>query len=91
MNTKQTDNHQNDDLEQVGKADSQSETSFKEAYDILKQNANALQQQDEPDIDHLMDLVEQSIAAYKVCQTRIDAVQEALNQTLANAHLLDDD
>ncbi len=42
--------------------------TFKAAYDILKTNAAELQQQDEPDIDNLMTTVEESIAAYRVCE-----------------------
>lgn len=55
--------------------------SFQSAFQMLKENANNLQQQDEPDIDNLMTTVEESIAAYKVCQERIDAVQKALDET----------
>ena len=53
--------------------------TFKAAYQILKTNAEELQNSNEPDIDNLMDTVEQSIAAYKVCQARIEAVQQALD------------
>lgn len=53
--------------------------TFKEAYQILKINAEELQNSNEPDIDNLMNTVEQSIAAYKVCQARIEAVQQALD------------
>lgn len=53
--------------------------TFKAAYQILKTNAEELQSSNEPDIDNLMNTVEQSIAAYKVCQSRIEAVQQALD------------
>ena len=53
--------------------------TFKSAYQILKNNAEELQNSNEPDIDNLMNTVEQSIAAYKVCQARIEAVQQALD------------
>lgn len=53
---------------------------FKTAYDILQNNAQTLQNSQEPNIDELMAIVEQSISAYKVCQTRIEAVEQALNQ-----------
>ncbi len=59
--------------------------TFKAAYDILKANAAELQQQDEPDIDNLMTTVEESIAAYRVCETRINAVQQALDAVFAEA------
>lgn len=55
--------------------------SFKEGYEILKQNAELLDAQQEPDIDNLMKIVEESMAAYKACKTRVDAVQQALDDT----------
>ncbi len=58
--------------------------NFKSAYDMLKSNAAMLQQQDEPNIDNLMTTVEESIAAYKVCQERIDAVKKALDETFSD-------
>jgi exodeoxyribonuclease VII small subunit len=53
--------------------------SFKEGYEILKRNAELLDAQQEPDIDNLMKIVEESMAAYKACKTRVDAVQQALD------------
>ena len=55
--------------------------SFKQAFDILKANAQTLEDQVEPDIDNLMQLVEQSMQAYRICKARIDAVQAALEAT----------
>ncbi|KGT48111.1 exodeoxyribonuclease VII small subunit [Acinetobacter sp. HR7] len=55
--------------------------SFKEGYEILKRNAELLDAQQEPDIDNLMKIVEESMAAYKACKTRVDAVQQALDET----------
>ena len=43
---------------------------FKTAYELLKHNAQTLQQSQEPNIDELMAIVEESIQAYKVCQSR---------------------
>jgi len=57
------------------------ELSFKEGYDILKKNAELLESQEEPDIDNLMQIVEESMSAYKTCKSRVDAVQQALNDT----------
>lgn len=51
---------------------------FKDAYHTLKSNAALLERGDVVDIDNLMAVVESSIAAYKVCQTRIDALEQAL-------------
>ena len=49
--------------------------------EILKKNAEFLESQEEPDIDNLMAIVEESMTAYKACKLRIDAVQQALNDT----------
>lgn len=57
------------------------ELTFKEGYDILKKNTEFLESQEEPDIDNLMKIVEESISAYKACKSRVDAVQQALNET----------
>ncbi|WKT74479.1 exodeoxyribonuclease VII small subunit [Acinetobacter variabilis] len=55
--------------------------SFQEGYDILKKNAEFLESQQEPDIDNLMKIVEESMQAYKACKSRVEAVQNALNET----------
>lgn len=65
--------------------------TFKAAYDILKTNAADLQAQDEPDIDNLMTTVEESIAAYRVCETRINAVQQALDAAFSDEEVVDGD
>ncbi len=57
---------------------------FKTAYDILQNNAQALQNSQQPNIDELMAVVAQPIAAYKVCQSRMDAVEQALTQAFDN-------
>ena len=57
------------------------ELSFKEGFDILQKNAELLESQKEPDIDNLMKIVEESMTAYKACKSRVDAVQQALNET----------
>jgi exodeoxyribonuclease VII small subunit len=54
---------------------------FKQAFAILKHNAERLEDQQEPDLDQLMIIVEESMQAYKVCKQRIKSVQDALNQT----------
>lgn len=58
-------------------------STFKEAFTVLKINAQKLEDQDEPDIDHLMEIIDQSTAAFKVCKARIDAVEKALNANFA--------
>ena len=55
-------------------------TDFISAYEVLKTNAQRLQNSQEPNIDALMTIVAESIDAYKVCQARIDAVEASLNQ-----------
>lgn len=60
---------------------SNNQQSFKNAFEILKQNAAKLETQSEPDIDHLMAIVEQSTQAYKTCKERIDSVEKALTDT----------
>ena len=57
------------------------ELTFKDGHDILKKNAELLESQEEPDIDNLMKIVEESITAYKACKSRIEAVQQALDET----------
>ena len=52
--------------------------TFKEAYGTLQKHAQALRSQQEPDIDNLTTIVTESVAAYKVCKQRIDAVEKAL-------------
>ena len=39
----------------------------------------------EPNIDDLLSIVEESVATYKVCQARIDAVEAALEKALNSA------
>lgn len=57
------------------------ELSFKDGYALLKKNAELLEAQEQPDIDNLMKIVEESMTAYKACKSRVDAVQQALNET----------
>lgn len=60
-------------------------TTFKESYSILQRHAETLRKQSEPNIDDLLRIVEESVAAYKVCQERIDAVETALEKALGGA------
>ena len=57
-------------------------TTFKEAYGILQKHAATLRDQKEPNIDDLLQVVTESMSAYKVCQERIAAVEKALEATL---------
>ncbi|MCJ8162903.1 exodeoxyribonuclease VII small subunit [Acinetobacter zhairhuonensis] len=57
------------------------ELTFKDGFEILKKNAELLESQEQPDIDNLMKIVEESMIAYKACKSRVDAVQQALDET----------
>ncbi|EJE50477.1 hypothetical protein PMI14_04814 [Acidovorax sp. CF316] len=59
--------------------------TFKKSYGVLQAHAQTLRKQTEPNIDDLLRIVEESVAAYKVCQTRIDAVEKALETALNSA------
>lgn len=61
------------------------ETSFKQAYGILTRHAETLRDQDEPNIDDLLKIVTESVDAYQVCKSRIDAVEMALEQALSGS------
>ena len=61
------------------------ETTFREAYGVLQQHAEALREQSEPNIDQLLTIVTESVAAYKTCKSRIDAVEKALEAALTSA------
>ena len=59
-----------------------SETTFKEAWGVLQKHAQTLRNQSEPNIDDLLGIVTESVQAYKVCQSRVEAVEKALEETL---------
>lgn len=61
------------------------ETTFKQAYGVLLQHAETLRNQDEPNIDDLLTIVNESVQAYNVCKARIDAVEKALEHALSGA------
>lgn len=58
--------------------------TFKEAYGVLNRHAQTLRNQQEPNIDDLLGIVTESVEAYKICKQRIDAVEAALEQALAD-------
>ena len=60
-------------------------TNFRKAYGVLQKHAETLRNQQEPNIDDLLHIVTESVAAYKVCKERIDAVERALEQALSGA------
>lgn len=57
--------------------------TFKEAFNVLNKHAETLRIQQEPNIDDLLNIVNESVQAFKVCQQRIDAVEQALAQALS--------
>jgi exodeoxyribonuclease VII small subunit len=59
-------------------------TPFRDAYGVLQRHAETLRNQQEPNIDDLLNIVTESVGAYKVCKERIDAVEKALEQALGN-------
>jgi exodeoxyribonuclease VII small subunit len=61
-------------------SDTPDSPSFNKNYKVLKDTADWLSQQKEPDIDQLVPKVEMAMQAYKVCKTRLDAVQATLSQ-----------
>lgn len=63
---------------------------FADAYQILKNNAELLENSQEIDIDNLMTVVETSIHAYKICQDRINAVEKALKDSFDKTPLKGD-
>ncbi|MEN9904581.1 MAG: hypothetical protein RLZZ555_1146 [Pseudomonadota bacterium] len=59
--------------------------TFRDAYGVLQRHAQTLREQDEPNIDDLLAIVTESVAAYQVCQQRIAAVEQALEKALGAA------
>jgi exodeoxyribonuclease VII small subunit len=55
-------------------------TSFNKNYRILKETADWLSQQKEPDIDQLVPKVEKAMKAYQICEERLEKVQTTLGQ-----------
>ena len=60
------------------------ERTFREAYGVLQEHAETLREQTEPNIDSLLSIVTESVAAYKVCKERIVAVEKALQAALTD-------
>ena len=55
-------------------------TSFNKNYKVLKETADWLSTQKEPDIDQLVPKVEKAMQAYQICKDRLTKVQETLGQ-----------
>jgi exodeoxyribonuclease VII small subunit len=55
-------------------------SSFNKSYKVLKEAADWLSGQKEPDIDQLVPKVEKAMKAYSICNDRLTKVQETLGQ-----------
>jgi exodeoxyribonuclease VII small subunit len=55
-------------------------TSFNKNYKVLKDTADWLSGQKEPDIDQLVPKVDRAIKAYSICKDRLDKVQATLER-----------
>jgi exonuclease VII small subunit len=55
-------------------------TSFNKNYKVLKETADWLSTQKEPDIDQLVPKVEKAMQAYTICKDRLTKVQETLGR-----------
>lgn len=57
-----------------------STNTYQTHYKILKEVAETLKNQTEPDIDSLISHVERALAAYRVCKERIESAKKALEE-----------
>ena len=64
-------------------------TSFNKNYKILKDTADWLSSQKEPDIDQLVPKVEKAMGAYKICKDRLDKVRATLGEYFQKASSAD--
>lgn len=64
--------------------ENKTETSatFKANFDTLKEVAETLRNQKEPDIDSLIPQVDKALAAFKVCKNRLAAVKSAFGERM---------
>jgi|GEM_PF-1126453 len=58
--------------------------SFNHHFNNLKQIAEKLKNQSEPNIDELIPLVQSSVNSYQACQARLESVSQALAELLPN-------
>ncbi len=59
-----------------------SNDSYQQNYEKLQEIAHKLSQSDNIDIDELVPMVDEATRAYNLCQSRIEAVESALNKRL---------
>ncbi|MDX1795308.1 MAG: exodeoxyribonuclease VII small subunit [Hydrogenovibrio sp.] len=60
----------------------QTAESYQQNYEKLQEIAQKLSQSDGIDIDELVPMVDEATRAYNLCQSRIEAVESALNKRL---------
>lgn len=71
----------------MSKSNKPAMNNFRDAYQVLQKHAQTLRTSTEPNIDDLLDIVNESVEAYKVCKQRIDAVERALAEALEDEDL----
>ena len=54
--------------------------TFKTNYDTLRSIAEKMRTQQEPDIDTLVEQVDISLNAYRICKDRLDTVKKMLDE-----------
>ena len=64
------------------------EKSFNTSYQQLNAIAQKLRNQNEPDIDALVPMVEEATKAYQVCKQRIEEVKLALKEHFKSQEVL---
>ena len=57
-------------------------TTYREAFSFLKGTAEGMRNQEDPDIDELVVKVTDSVAAFKLCHKRINAVEAAIKEAI---------
>jgi exodeoxyribonuclease VII small subunit len=65
-------------------------TSFNKNYEVLKETADWLSQQKEPDIDQLVPKVEKAMKTYQICKERLEKVQTTLGQYFQEGSAIDE-
>lgn len=63
---------------------SQKADSYQKNYQKLKKIAETMRDQEEPDIDQLVAMVNEATKAYQNCQARIESVEKALGLAKEN-------
>lgn len=56
--------------------------TYKAHYAILREVAETLRQQKEPDIDALIPMVDRALTSYRFCKARLEAVKAAFGERL---------